>query len=83
MDLEYRKYYEEYDNIKTFKPKTLSFFNKVFSRDSTEKKYIEIKKHNQKLILRCQELELDKQYLQKSYNLLLLKYQVIHEFAFE
>tara|TARA_B100001996_G_scaffold382466_1_gene374362 strand:+ start:2413 stop:2664 length:252 start_codon:yes stop_codon:yes gene_type:complete len=83
MDLEYKKYYDEYDNLETFKPKTMSFFDKVFSRDSTEKKNTEIKQHNQYLILRCQELELDKQYLQKSYNLLLLKYQVVHEFAFE
>ena len=84
MDLEYRKYDSEYDSEydSDSLPKR-SFFQKFFPKDLNREKYKKIKQHNQFLKLRCEELELDKQYLQKSYNLLLLKYQVVHEFAFE
>ena len=94
MYLEYRKYDSEYDSEydSDSLPKR-SFFQKFFPKDLNREKYKKIKQHNQLykkikqhnqfLKLRCEELELDKQYLQKSYNLLLLKYQVVHEFAFE
>ena len=45
--------------------------------------YLNFEKINEFLELRIKELEIDKKYLQESYNLLLAKYQVLHEFAFE
>tara|TARA_B100000073_G_scaffold348033_2_gene364662 strand:- start:944 stop:1195 length:252 start_codon:yes stop_codon:yes gene_type:complete len=83
MDLEFKNS----ENIKCQKWSFYQIFSKYKGshkkRYSNENKYIQIEKLNEYLQLRIKELEIDKKYLQESYNLLLLKYQIVHEFAFE
>ena len=83
MDLEFKNS----ENIKCPKWSFYQIFSKCKGshkkRYSNENKYIQIEKLNEYLQLRIKELEIDKKYLQESYNLLLLKYQIVHEFAFE
>tara|TARA_B100001094_G_scaffold21008_4_gene17785 strand:+ start:3427 stop:3759 length:333 start_codon:yes stop_codon:yes gene_type:complete len=75
----------DYNNAKNVKSTKLPFIYNFFSKhkDSNMKRDTKIEKINKYLELRIKELEIDKKYLQESYNLLLAKYQVIHEFAFE